>query len=157
MTKDYVSNLQFFDLYLFLWRHLLTSSVRLFNVVLGSAVKMEYFRLSIVGIVCLLAGMALRGKQCSTRWWVYSRRLCRTIRTWKARFRCFFGGDKGLLVIVISCFKFRFTETKVIFGLVIAVYGGFVNETLISAPSRHGARCLSAVARRWIWFISFLI
>ena len=43
MTKDYVLSLQFFNLYLFLWRHLLTSSVRLFNVVLGSAVRMEYF------------------------------------------------------------------------------------------------------------------
>ena len=43
MTKDYVLSLQFFDLYVFLWQHLLKSSVRLFNVVLGSAVRMEYF------------------------------------------------------------------------------------------------------------------
>ena len=43
MTKDYVLSLQFFNLYLRLWRHLFTSSVRLFNVVLGSAVRMEYF------------------------------------------------------------------------------------------------------------------
>ena len=43
MTKDYVLSLQFFNLYLFLWRHFLTSSVRVFNVVLGSAVRMEYF------------------------------------------------------------------------------------------------------------------
>ena len=63
---------------------------------------------------------------------------------------------EGLHVIVISCFKFRFTEAKVIFGIVVAVYGGFVNDALLSAPSRHGARCLSAVAQSWIWFISFL-
>ena len=43
MTKDYVLSLQFFNLYLFLWRHVLTSSVRLFSVVLGSAARMEYF------------------------------------------------------------------------------------------------------------------
>ena len=43
MTKDYVLSLQFFNLYLFLWLHLLRSSVRLFNVVLGSAVRMECF------------------------------------------------------------------------------------------------------------------
>ena len=43
MPKDYVLSFQFFNLYVFLWRHLLTSSVRLFNVVLGSAVRMEYF------------------------------------------------------------------------------------------------------------------
>ena len=43
MTKNYVLSLQFFNLYLFLWRHLLTSSVRLFKVVLGSTVRMEYF------------------------------------------------------------------------------------------------------------------
>ena len=29
MTKDYVLSLQFFNFHLFLWRHLLTSSVRL--------------------------------------------------------------------------------------------------------------------------------
>ena len=43
MTKDYSLSSQFFNLHLFLWRHLLTSSVRLFNVVLRSAVRMEYF------------------------------------------------------------------------------------------------------------------
>ena len=37
MTKDYVFKFTvFFNLYLFLWQHLLTSSVRLFNVVLRS-------------------------------------------------------------------------------------------------------------------------
>ena len=67
-------------------------SVHLFNIVLGSAVRMEYFSAKHSWHVCLLAGMALRGKQCSTRWWVHSRRLCKTIRTWKAWWRCFFGG-----------------------------------------------------------------
>ena len=68
----------------------------------------------------------------------------------------FLAVPEGLHVVVISCFKFRFTETKVIFGLIVAVYSGFLNNTLLSAPSGHGARCLFAVTRRWIWFISFL-
>ena len=55
---------------------------------------------------------------------------------------------EGLHVVVISCFKFCLTEAEVIFGLVAAVYCGFVNNTLLSEPSGHGARCLSAVARR---------
>ena len=58
----------------------------------------------------------------------------------------FLAMPEGLHVIVISCFKFRFTRCL----------RWLSNDALLSASSRHGARSLSAVERKWIWFISFL-
>ena len=50
----------------------------------------------------------------------------------------FLAVPEGLHVIVVSYFEFRFTEAKVIFGLVVAVYGGFVLFSRHRPDMGHG-------------------
>ena len=150
----YGIGLNCFNLYLFLWRHLLTNSV-LFIKGSTSVCGQNVTFFCKTKIALSTSVVVWFGLTDDFPWdgWVQTRVLaCPDVFRKFSRFALLPVSER-LHVIVVACFEFGLAQTKVVHGFAATFYAGFVDNTFLTASTGHRALCLiSAVTRQSFGF-----
>ena len=133
MKENHSLSLALINLHLFLCRHLLTNSVRLFNRVSSLAVKIAYF---FARQRCILCPVLVR--YCVANYFPRYNRIYTRIFAGPNKFGKFgwisFGiRIEEMVVILKSCFKFSFAQSDIVLRLIFGLHSCLINDCFVSA------------------------